>query len=349
MNGPPRLMRARRIARIEPVDADWEGLEAARLEVPDPGQGEVLLRVIACGVCHTELDEIEGRTPPPRLPVIPGHQVIGEVVAEGPGCELGLTGQRVGVGWIHSSCGNCAFCTGGRENLCPEFWGCGRDADGGYAEFMRVPEQFAVPVPEPLDSLSAAPLLCAGAVGLRAIRLCGLADGQPVGLTGFGASGHLVLQMLGHLYPASPVYVFARSPRERGFALELGADWAGDTADAPPRPPAAIIDTTPAWKPVLAALAALEPGGCLVINAIAKEAGDLDELLKLDYQKHLWRERVLRTVTNVTRADIRDCLDLAARIPLQAAVEAYPLEGASEALRAVRSGGQRGARVLQIG
>jgi propanol-preferring alcohol dehydrogenase len=278
----------------------------------------------------------------------PGHQVVGRVVAEGPDCQASLVGRRVGVAWIHSSCGACDYCRSGLENLCAEFRGCGRDADGGYAEYMTVPEPYAHPLPDALETATAAPLLCAGAVGLRAIRLCGLKDGEAVGLTGFGASGHLVLQMLGHLYPASPRYVFARNPDERAFALELGADWAGDTEDAPPSAPAAIIDTTPAWRPVLAALAALAPAGRLVINAIAKEAGDLDEWRGLDYQRHLWREKILRTVTNVTRADVRDCLKLAAEIPLAPRVRTYPLEQAAEALASIRAGGQPGAAVLTL-
>jgi propanol-preferring alcohol dehydrogenase len=331
-----------------PLGEPTNALHLDRIMIPKPAREEVLVRVQACGVCHTEIDEIEGRTPPPRLPVIPGHQVVGEVVAEGPGCLQGLVGKQIGVAWIHSSCGDCGYCQAGLENLCEHFQGCGRDADGGYAEYMAVREAFAHDIPVGLDPLRAAPLLCAGAVGLRAIRLCGLTDGEVVGLTGFGASGHLVLQMLRHLFPSSDVMVFARSPAERAFALELGADWAGDTMEQPPVQAAAIIDTTPAWKPVIAALAALQPAGRLVINAIAKEAGDLDELLSLSYQKHLWREKSLRTVTNVTRADVRDCLALGAKIPLVPEITEYRLEDAPRALLDIRGGAQRGARVLRI-
>lgn len=344
--GIPTSMRALRIHALGPLRPGDTPLSLDSVPVPRPGEGEVLLRVRACGVCHTELDEIEGRTPPPRLPITPGHQVAGEVVAEGDHCELGLTGRHVGVAWLFSSCGRCHYCRSGLENLCGEFKGSGRDHDGGYADYMVVPELNAHPVPDGLSAVQAAPLLCAGAVGLRAIRLASLNDGEVVGLTGFGASGHLVLQMLQHLYPKSPVMVFARNPVERDFARQLGADWSGDTHEAPPRACHAIIDTTPAWGPVLAALEALAPAGRLVINAIAKEAGDVDCLREIDYQRHLWREKQVRTVTNVTRADVRECLALAAVIPLQPEVTVLPLEQANQALQALRFGAQRGAKVL---
>lgn len=344
----PRVMRAQRIHAIASFNQDPEPLVLENVERPEPAAGEVLVKVAYCGVCRTELDEIEGRTPPARLPMIPGHQVVGEVVLQDEECKLALLGWQVGVAWIHYSCGDCDYCQSGLENLCSQFRGCGRDAPGGYAEFMAVHEDFAHPLPAGMKSIKFAPLLCAGAVGLRAIRLCGIENGQAVGLTGFGASGHLVIQMLRHLFPASAVHVFARNRQERAFALELGAAWAGDTGDIPPAELAAVIDTTPAWKPVVAALAALAPGGCLVINAISKEAGDRDELLSLDYTRHFWREKILRTVTNVTRKDVRDCLQLAVDIPLDPEVEIYPLEAANRALREIKEGGIRGAKVLQI-
>jgi propanol-preferring alcohol dehydrogenase len=273
-NEIPPEMRAMRIHLTGPMDGRAAPLSADRVETPRPGPGELLLRVHACGVCHTEIDEIEGRTPPPRLPMTPGHQVVGTVVAEGPECSLGLHRKRVGVAWIHSACGSCEWCLEGRENLCPGFRACGRDAPGGYAEYMTVPEAFAHRIPDRIGDLEATPLLCAGAVGYRALHLCQLQNGQLLGLTGFGASGHLVLQMARHLYPDSPIHVFARAGAEREFALSLGATWAGATTDQPPALLQAIIDTTPAWLPVLAGMEALAPGGRLVINAIRKEAGD---------------------------------------------------------------------------
>ena len=344
----PPTMRAARIHRVAPVRHGATPLQLDRIETPSPSAGELLLKIRACGVCHTELDEIEGRTPPPDLPMTPGHQVVGTVVREGAACRLGLLGQRVGVAWIHSACGDCRWCRQGRENLCPHFHATGRDRPGGYAEYMTIPEGFAHVIPDAIGDLEATPLLCAGAVGYRALSLCRLSNGQRLGLTGFGASGHLVLQMAQHLLPDSPVFVFARSAKERAFALELGATWAGDTRDRPGELLDAIIDTTPAWLPVIAAMEALAPGGRLVINAIRKEADDRDRLLDLDYERHLWREKTLTTVANVTRNDVRACLELAATIPLRPSVTPFPLDQANQALIELRQGHVRGAKVLVI-
>jgi propanol-preferring alcohol dehydrogenase len=343
----PADMRAMRIHELGPVTASRPPLRADRIPPPEPQAADVLIRVHACGVCHTEIDEIEGRTPPPRLPMTPGHQVVGTVVREGAACRRQLLGQRVGVAWIHAAGGECAWCHEGRENLCPEFQACGRDVPGGYAEFMVAPEAFTHPIPDTIGDLEATPLLCAGAVGFRALRLCRLENGQALGLTGFGASAHLVLQMARHLYPDSAISVFARSAAEREFALQLGAHWAGDTCDTPPRALDAVIDTTPAWLPVLSAMLALAPGGRLVINAIRKEATDQAVLTSLDYDRHLWREKSLQSVANVTRQDVAECLRLAAQIPLRPHVTPYPLEQANEALLKLKQGTIRGAKVLQ--
>lgn len=341
-------MLAMRIHRLGPVGSAESPLSLDSTEVPKPGPGEVLIKVHACGVCHTELDEIEGRTAPPTLPMIPGHQVVGTVIREGQGCKLDLRDQRVGIAWIHSACGKCNWCREGRENLCPDFRATGRDIPGGYAEYMVMPEAFVHPLPREIDDLEATPLLCAGAVGFRSLDMCRLQNGQHLGLTGFGASGHLVLQMARHLYPCSPVSVFARSPKEREFALELGAEWAGDTTDRPEKPLDAIIDTTPAWLPVLSAMEALAPGGRLVINAIRKEAGDQDRLTELDYDRHLWREKSIISVANVTRRDVRECLRLAVDIPLRPRVTVYRLDQANIALTELKQGHIRGAKVLRI-
>jgi len=324
-------------------------LQLAELPMLVPGWGELLVRVATCGVCHTELDEIEGRTPPPRLPVVPGHQVVGRVEQLGPGTRVRRVGDRVGIGWIYSSCGQCEYCESGNENLCPEFRATGRDADGGYAETMVVPELYAYPIPDLFTDAEAAPLLCAGAIGYRSLRLSGLQDGQRLGLTGFGASAHLALKMVRHRYPRSQVYIFARSPAERVFALELGAVWAGDTTDVAPEKLHAIIDTTPAWKPVVEALRNLLPGGRLVINAIRKEDVDKDALLQLDYPTHLWMEREIKSVANVARRDIVEFLQLAAEIPIRPAVEEFPLEDANQALVELKTQKIRGAKVLRIG
>jgi propanol-preferring alcohol dehydrogenase len=319
-------------------------------DVPDPkvGVGEVLLKVNVCAVCHTELDEIEGRTPPSRYPVIPGHQVVGTVAQCGPDTVALREGDRVGVGWIFTACGTCPHCRAGNENLCSDFVATGRDVDGGYAEAMVVPEAFAHPIPEFFGDSEAAPLLCAGAIGYRSLGLTEIENGQKLGLTGFGASAHIVLKMSLHRFPETPVFVFARSERERAFAKELGASWTGDTADTAPYELDAIIDTTPAWKPVVEALKNLAPGGRLVINAIRKEEGDQRELLRLDYPSHLWMEKEIKSVANVARRDITEFLDLAVDMRIEPEVQEFPLHRANTALLEVKEGKIRGAKVLRV-
>jgi propanol-preferring alcohol dehydrogenase len=313
-----------------------------------PGPGEILIRVNACGVCHTELDEIEGRSLPPRLPIIPGHQVVGRVEDLGPGAEGFRVGDRVGVAWIFSACGRCAYCRRDLENLCSQFRATGRDASGGYTERMTAPAAFAHAIPGAFDDIEAAPLLCAGAIGFRSLRLTGIEDGQSLGLTGFGASAHLVLKLVRHRFPGTRVFVFARTESERAFARELGGAWTGDTAERSPEALHAIIDTTPAWTTVVEALGNLERGGRLVVNAIRKEEADKDALLGLDYPKHLWLEKEIKSVANVTRADVRESLRLAAEIPLKAEVQEYPLEEANRALTEMKAGIVRGAKVLRV-
>ena len=335
-------MRAMVLPAIADMDSNPAPLQSVSMPDPVPGEYDILVRVSVCGVCHTELDEIEGRTPPPQLPVVPGHEIVGRVVAMGERCSRFALQQRVGVGWIHSSSG------ADDENLSPEFRATGRDAHGGYAELVVVPERYAYAIPDVFSDAEAAPLLCAGGVGYRSLLLAGIRDGDILGLTGFGGSGHLVLQLAKHLYPACTVFVFARSDKERAFALELGADWAGDTSAKPPDAPHAIIDTTPAWKPVLAALERLRPGGRLVINAIRKEPGDRDLMAGIRYEDHLWMEKEIKSVANVTHRDIEAFLPIAAEIPLHVAVEEYALEEANEALLALRRGHVRGAKVLRI-
>jgi len=335
-------MKAMVINRVAPVTDRDEPLAAVELEVPDPAGGEIRVKVSACGVCHTELDEIEGRTAPPRLPVVPGHEVVGRVDKLGAGAVGFSIGERVGVGWIHSSSGAAD------ENLSPRFSATGRDVNGGYAEYMTVPQTYAYPIPEVFSDAEAAPLLCAGGVGYRSLGLAGIEDGQALGLTGFGGSAHLVLQLALHLYPTSEVYVFARDPEARAFALELGAVWAGDTAQRSPVSLHAVIDTTPAWKPVVEALANLRPGGRLVINAIRKEEGDKDYLLRLSYRDHLWLEKEIKSVANVTHRDIAEFLPIAAEIPLRPQVQTYSLREANRALLELKRGPVRGAKVLLI-
>jgi propanol-preferring alcohol dehydrogenase len=328
------------MTRIVSLSEESAPLSLVDLPIPEPGPGVVRIRVTACGVCHTELDEIEGRTAPPRLPVVPGHEVVGAVDKLGPGARRFRAGDRVGVGWIHHSSGSV------EENLSPQFVATGRDVNGGYAEYMTVPEAYAYPIPDQFTDVQAAPLLCAGGVGYRSLKLAQLQDGQALGLTGFGGSAHLVLQLARHLYPAARIYVFARDPQARAFALQLGAVWAGDTDEQAPEALHAIIDTTPVWKPVVEALANLRPAGRLVINAIRKEDVDKEYLLNLNYHEHLWQEKEIKSVANVTARDIAEFLPLAASIPIRPEVTTYPLEEANRALTDLRRGQVRGAKVL---
>ncbi len=321
------------------------------LELPEPvpESNELLIRVRACGVCHTELDEIEGRTPPPDYPVVPGHQVVGEVAAAGKYVGRFHEGDRVGVGWIFSSCGKCPFCLSGAENLCNGFKATGRDANGGYSEYMKVHEDYAFRIPGNLSDAEAAPLLCAGAIGYRSLQLSHLQNGQNLGLLGFGASGHLVLKTARHLYPASGIFVFARSDTERKFAAELGAHWTGSLKERSPEKLHCIIDTTPAWGPIVHGLACLHPGGRLVINAIRKEEEDKEILAQIDYPAHLWKEKEIKSVANVTRRDIGEFLTIAAEIPIKPEVEEYRLIEANRALTDLKNKKLRGAKVLKIG
>jgi propanol-preferring alcohol dehydrogenase len=335
-------MRAMILERTMQLSRAARPLKLARLPVPEPAAGEIRIRVSACGVCHTELDEIEGRTAPAVFPMVPGHEVVGYIDKAGAGATRHSPGARVGTGWIHHSSGE------DDENLSTAFSATGRDAPGGYAEYMTVHENYAYPIPEVFSDAEAAPLLCAGGVGYRALRLTGITDGRSLGLTGFGGSAHLVLQLTKFLYPGSPVCVFARNARQREFARQLGADWAGDTEEAVPALLDAIIDTTPAWRPLLAALTNLKPGGRLVINAIRKEDTDRDLMATIRYHDHLWMEKEIKTVANVTSRDLAEFLPLAAQVPLKPEVQLYPLEQANEALIDLKYGDVRGAKVLQM-
>jgi propanol-preferring alcohol dehydrogenase len=315
---------------------------------PEPMEKDLLVKVSVCGVCRTDLDEVEGRTPPPHFPVILGHQIVGRVERLGKGASKFKIGDRVGIAWIHSSCGQCNFCKSGQENLCDQFRATGRDANGGYAELTTVGEDFAYPIPGVFSDVEAAPLLCAGAVGYRGLRLARINNGQRLGFMGFGGSAHLVLMAAKQAYPASKLYAFARSEGERAFALELGATWAGAIEQEPPAKLDGIIDTTPVWKAIVESLKNLEKGGRLVVNAISKEEGDKDYLLRLDYQKHLWMEKEIKSVANVTRRDVREFLTLAAGMPIKPTVQEFRLEDANEALMELKEGRIRGTKVLRV-
>ena len=341
-------MKAQLLNGIKDLLVEKEPLAYKDVPVPEPCENEILLKISTCGVCHTELDEIEGRTPPSRFPVIPGHQVVGNVVGKGSKVTKYIEGDRVGVAWIYTACGVCEFCKTGQENLCKDFKATGRDEDGGYAEYMVVGENFAHRIPDVFTDEEAAPLLCAGAIGYRSLNLTGLKNGQLLGLTGFGASAHLVLKMVKKKYPDSPVYVFARSEKEQEFAIELGAVWSGDTEMKAPEQLHAIIDTTPVWKPVVEALLNLRPGGRLVINAIRKEDHDKELLSGINYEDHLWMEKEIKSVANVASSDVSEFLDLAASIPIKPEFQTYSLEEANTALLELKNRKIRGAKVLKI-
>ena len=341
-------MKAMMLNEISSLKTNKYPLELVDIPVPDFKHNEVLIKVSVCGVCHTELDEIEGRTSPPKLPVVPGHQAVGTVVKLGSETIKLQIGDRVGVAWIFSACGKCKFCIEGNENLCNEFRATGRDVNGGYAEYMVAPENYVHSIPRVFTDAEAAPLLCAGAIGYRSIKLARLKDGQKLGLTGFGASAHLVLKMVKHKYPNTSVYVFARKEEERNFAKELGAVWAGNITDPSPEKLDSIIDTTPAWKPVVEAMGNLEKGGRLVINAIRKEEADKDYLLSLSYRDHLWLEKEIKSVANVTGKDVSDFLELAAKASIKPETQLYPLEEANKALLELKDRHIKGAKVLKI-
>ncbi|WP_162339597.1 zinc-dependent alcohol dehydrogenase family protein [Cyclobacterium salsum] len=339
-------MKAWLLHRISNLDEVTHPLELAEMPVPEPKDFEIRIKISCCGICHTELDEIEGRTPPEKYPIVPGHQVVGLVDKCGKGSKNFKNGDRVGVAWIFSACGQCEFCLVGLENLCPDFMGTGRDKNGGYAQFMVVDERFAYRIPSRFSDVEAAPLLCAGAIGYRSLNLTGIADGQTLGLTGFGASGHLVLKMARHQYPNSPLFVFARSKEEQAFAMDLGASWAGKVTDTAPKKLNAIIDTTPVWTTSIESLLQLKPGGRLVINAIRKESDDQEALMHISYRDHLWMEKEIKTVANITRSDVEEFLSLAASIPIIPTVETYPFSKANEAILDLKQKHVKGAKVL---
>jgi propanol-preferring alcohol dehydrogenase len=341
-------MKAMILPRIS--DVEEKPLQLVDLPKPEPDSKEMLVKVSACGVCHTELDEITGRTPPPEFPIILGHEIVGRVEKKGNGASKFKIGDRVGVGWIHSACGRCSFCREGNENLCEKFLATGRDANGGYAEYTTVPEDFAYPIPEKFSDLEAAPLLCAGVVGYRALRLTNIKDGDTLGLFGFGASAHVIIQVAKYKYPNSKVYVFTREGQKehQELARGLGADWVGATGEDPPQKLNCAIDFTPAWNPIVEAMKVMERDGRLTINAIRKEDRDKNSLLKLDYARDMWLEKEIKSVANVSRKDAVDFLPLAAEIPIHPKIQEFKLEEANEALLLLSQGKINGAGVLKL-
>jgi len=342
-------MKAQILKKIVKLEENPEPLEMVDLPIPQPNAKEILVRISACGVCHTEIDEIEGRCQP-KLPVIPGHEIVGTVQERGNKATKFQVSDRVGIAWIYASCGKCGFCREGKENLCPEFQATGCDANGGYAQYMVVSEDFAYPIPERFTAAQAAPLLCAGAIGYRALNLTGIQDHQILGLFGFGASAHIVIQLAKYKYPHGRVFVFTRPGQKehQDLAKKLGADWTGATGDNPPANLNYAIDFTPVWKPVVEALRILEKGGRVVINAIRKEEMDKNSLLELNYSTHLWQEKEIKSVANITRKDVQEFLPLAGQIPIIPEVQEFKLAEANKALNLLKRGRIQGAGVLRV-
>jgi propanol-preferring alcohol dehydrogenase len=322
-----------------PRSIDDAPLVPADVAPPVPRLGEVLIRVEVCAACHTDLHVVEGELPERLMPVTPGHQVVGEVAAVRGVADLTI-GQRVGAFWLRSACGVCRYCRRGLENLCESAEFNGYSAHGGYAEYMTAPGAFVVPIPDAFSSEQAAPLLCAGAIGFRALRLSGVEGGERLGLYGFGASAHLVLQMARHR--GIEVYAFTRSDEHRRLALELGAAWAGGAeVDPPPEIDAGIVFAPAGWIVPLA-LRALRPGGTLALAGIHMSA-----IPEMPYQL-LYHERTVRSVANLTRQDAREVLELAAQIPIRGEISVYPLTEANRALQDLKHGRVNGAAVLRV-
>ncbi|MHC4147314.1 MAG: zinc-dependent alcohol dehydrogenase family protein [Planctomycetota bacterium] len=335
-------MRAMILEGQSPIEA--KPLRLADLPTPAPNDNQILVKVSVCGACHTDLDEVEGRLKPTKSPIVPGHQVVGKVMDKGKAVTKFNIGDRVGITWLFSSCGECEFCRAGSENLCGQAKWTGKDADGGYAEFTVIGEDFAYPIPGRFSDSQAAPLLCAGVIGYRTLRLADITDGQKIGLFGFGASAHIVIQIIKYKFPNSSVFVFTKTAQHAELAKTLGAVWTGFSGDQPPEKLNKIMDFTPVGECIRDALGALERGGRLIINAIRKET----PVPPLDYAKYLWLEKEIKSVANVTRQDAEEFLPLAARIPVIPTIEEFTLEQANEVLFSIKHSKLRAAAVLRI-
>jgi len=329
-------MRALLLREQKPVE---EGpLSFAELPTPEPGPGQILIRVLACGVCHTDLHIAEGDLPLRKSPLVLGHQVVGEVMEVGPGVSRLEKGQRVGLAWLGWTCGTCKFCQKGQENLCPNAQFTGYTLDGGFAEYVLGYADFAYPLNLPLPPEKIAPLLCAGIIGFRALRLSGIEPGGKLGLYGFGASAHLAIQVAG--YWNCDVYVFTRSQEHKDLAWELGAKWVGNPTDRPPDELDAAVIFAPAGPIVHEALRSIRPGGTVVAAGI-----HMSPIPETPYHL-IYGERVLRTVANATSRDGLEFLELAAAIPVEPNVEVYPWREANTVLSSLKAGKIRGSAVL---
>lgn len=329
-------MRALRLSAPAPVETS--PLVTTKLSLPEPGAGQIRVRVKACGVCHTDRHVVEGELPHPRLPVTPGHQVAGVVDVVGPAVTRFAAGDRVGVPWLHSACGVCEHCQRGQENLCEQAMFTGYTVDGGYAEYLLAYADFAVPLPEGFSDIEVAPLLCAGIVGYRSLRLADLQPGERLGLYGFGGSGHICIQVARHW--DCEVYVFTRSADHQRHAADLGAAWTGTAQDEPPVKLDRAIIFAPAGWLVPLALGHLRPGGALCINAI-----HMSNIPEMPYRL-LWEERTIRSVANATRRDAQEFLPLAAAIPVRTDTQAFALSDANVALQKLKNSEIKGSAVL---
>ncbi|MBN1796381.1 MAG: zinc-dependent alcohol dehydrogenase family protein [Sedimentisphaerales bacterium] len=328
----------------KPAPAENKPLELADIEIPKPADNEILIKISICGACHTDLDEAEGRLVCSTYPMVPGHQVVGAVEDKGKNVTKFKNGDRVGVTWLYSSCGECNFCKRGNENLCPDARWTGKDANGGYAEYMVIKEDYAYPLPDTFNDAQAAPLLCAGVIGYRTLRLAQISDGQIIGLVGFGACAHILIQVIKYKFPNSPVFVFTKTEHHAELAKSLGADWTGRSFDKPPALLDKCMDFTPVGECVRDALSNLQRGGRLVINAIRKET----PVPPLEYDRYLWDEKEIKSVANVTKADALEFLPLAAQIGVKPTTEEFPLKDANEVLLKIKNSRLKAAAVLKI-
>lgn len=335
-------MKAIVLNKTSPIED--KPLALVELPIPEPKDKEVLIKVSVCGACHTDLDEAEGRLAT-KLPVVPGHQVVGIVAESGKGVTKHKVGDRVGVTWLYQSCGECNFCKRGQENLCENAKWTGKDANGGYAEYMVIREDYAYQIPQRFTDSQAAPLLCAGVIGYRTLRLAKIRKGENIGLFGFGASAHIVIQIIKHRFPDNPIFVFTKTEEHAELAKSLGAVWTGLSGDTPPVKLDKIMDFTPVGECVRDAFKVLNRGGRLVINAIRKET----PIPAFDYAEYLWLEKEIKSVANVTRKDAEEFLPLAAEIPIVPTIEEFPLEQANEVLLRIKQSKLRAAGVLRVG
>ena len=321
-----------------PAPVETNPLHFTDVAVPRPERGEILVRVHACGVCRTDLHVVEGELPPRKSPIIPGHQIVGTVEELGPDAQRFSKGTRVGIAWLHRTDGTCEYCRAGKENLCDHPSFTGYTVDGGYAEYVVAPQDFVYPIPEGFSDDQAAPLLCAGIIGFRSLRLSGIEKGGRLGLYGFGAAAHVAIQVAHHW--GAEVYASTRDARHQQLALELGAKWAGGTLAEPPLKLDAAIIFAPAGEIVPAALKALKKGGTLALGGI-----HMSPIPSLDYNL-LYGERVIRSVANNTRQDGEDFLRIAAEIPIRTQVQRFPLREANQALNKLKNDAIKGSAVL---